>query len=567
MNRGRFAERAFALIFTTVLAGCGGGGGHVAATTPAVTKTASPQGTGKVQFSIVVPPPKTGQSKSRSPKFVSPATKSVSVAIAGTTTNIDVASVSPGCVSDYTHPAISEIGVGQEPRGIILGPDGDMYVVEDGGTGLGQVTPSGAFSDANTGRLQQPVVIGGDGEFWIGDVFSNTIGHMSFDRQTYNEFSGFPGDFNSMALAPDNTIWYTVITTTPKNVLYHVGADGTWLSGDTITLQDPAWDVIQGPDGAMWATESYGTTGFVARVAKVGGAWTLTNEFPFPGNAYAVTTGSDHALWISDNGDGKVSRMTTGGIVTGQYQASPGATRGIALGPDGAVWVTEYDANAVARVTTSGAVTEFTPPSPESSPFAIANGSDGAVYFTERTTSQAGRIQFPVACTSSTAVPAGSAVATVTAYDGLGGAAGSGHPLSLVTVPVTVPLNTTTTVNLVLNGIVSSAGVVAEPFDPLCSSSGSYPLTLIARDISGNVIIGPGGYSDAAGSPLTFTLTTTDTSGRSTLSNAAITAPGSTAPALNWTGGALQRQTINAVVTGGTVPSTVTSATINNNCS
>jgi hypothetical protein len=225
--------------------------------------------------------------------------------------------------------------------------------------------------------------------------------------------------------------------------------------------------------------------------------------------------------------------------------------------PDGALWVAEYSGNKIARVTTTGTINEFTIPHPATAPYDVATGSDG-IYFSEQNANIIGRLNFPVSCTATASLPAGSAAVTLTAYDATGGASGGGHVLSTQTTPVTVVANTTTTVNFVLNGVVKSLivsnGILPNP----CASSGSVPLNVEALDASGSAIIGPGTYSDAAGDPLTITLTTTDTSGNSTFTNGVITAPGAAAPSLNWSTGFQNFQTIGATVSGGTIAGPIT---------
>src|SRR5476651_2057948 len=96
-----------ALVLALLLAGCGGGGGSHAAV-PAAPQSGLASGQGNVKFAINIPSASTTQSKARKPKFVSPATKSVSVSVAGTTTNIDVVSGSPGCSTNYAQPSFTE---------------------------------------------------------------------------------------------------------------------------------------------------------------------------------------------------------------------------------------------------------------------------------------------------------------------------------------------------------------------------------------------------------------------------------------------------------------------------
>ena len=134
--------------------------------------------------------------------------------------------------------------------------------------------------------------------------------------------------------------------------------------------------------------------------------------------------------------------------------------------------------------------------------------------------------------------------------------------LSTQTAAVTVTPNTTTTVNFVLNGVVNSVEVSAGTINQNCANSGSVPIIVQAQDASGNAIIGPGNYSDAAGDPLTFTLST---NGNGTITSPSVTSP-SSAPALTWSGTILNPQTLSAAVSGGTITGTITSGFAQGNC-
>lgn len=121
-----------------------------------------------------------------------------------------------------------------------------------------------------------------------------------------------------------------------------------------------------------------------------------------------ITTGSDGNLWFTENGAGKIGRMTPSGVVTSfslpQVPPPPGSPAGtadrtphptsITAGPDGALWFTGIPGE-IGRITTAGVVTEFdlpaVPPPPGSSPgtastlakaTAIVAGPDGALWFT-----------------------------------------------------------------------------------------------------------------------------------------------------------------------------------------
>jgi virginiamycin B lyase len=122
-----------------------------------------------------------------------------------------------------------------------------------------------------------------------------------------------------------------------------------------------------------------------------------------------ITTGSDGNLWFTENGAGKISRMTPAGVVTsfalpqvpppvgspaGTADTTPHPTA-ITAGPDGALWFTGRPGE-IGRITTAGVVTEFplpaVPPPSGSKPgtastqataTSIVAGPDGALWFTD----------------------------------------------------------------------------------------------------------------------------------------------------------------------------------------
>jgi virginiamycin B lyase len=546
-------------IALTFLAGCGGGGGASHASAPVVPKTTSAAGSGTVRFAIDVPAGTT-QAKARKPQYVSPATQSISVTAAGTTTNINVVSGSPGCATNYNQPSIFETAVNAQPRGVVEGPDGNIWFVEDAGYSIGSIAPGGIYTDHNFGFYENGIIVGPDGALWTTSPYNSLLGHITTNPVAVSYLNGFPYDLQYIAKAADNTVWGTAYTSGPSNVVYHVSSTGAWLSADTITTQATTTMPALGPDGAMYVTEGNGVNGWVARIAESAGVWSLTNEFPLPGIPFAITNGPDGALWITES-TGHVYRMTTGGAITNTYQLSPGTGVAIHTLPDGALWIAEYDANKIARLTTAGTINEFTIPHSTTMPYDVAAGSDG-IYFSEQNANIIGRFNFPVSCTATAALPGGSATATVTAYDATGGASGGGHVLSTQTAAVTVTPNTTTTVNFVLNGVVNSVEVSAGTINQNCANSGSVPIIVQAQDASGNAIIGPGNYSDAAGDPLTFTLST---NGNGTITSPSVTSP-SSAPALTWSGTILNPQTLSAAVSGGTITGTITSGFAQGNC-
>ena len=74
-----------------------------------------------------------------------------------------------------------------------------------------------------------------------------------------------------------------------------------------------------------------------------------------------IVSGPDKALWFTENGSGKIGRITTTGSITNEYPIPTVSSHpeGITVGPDGAIWFAEFYGNKVGRITTAGTMTEY----------------------------------------------------------------------------------------------------------------------------------------------------------------------------------------------------------------
>jgi hypothetical protein len=158
-------------------------------------------------------------------------------------------------------------------------------------------------------------------------------------------------------------------------------------------------------------------------------------------------------------------------------------------------------------------------------------------------------------CSGSVSAPVGSDTFTVNLYSGTNG---GGNLLSTGTVTQTIVAGQANSVNVTFNGVVASLSVTIGAAT-MGTAATAIPVTVNALDAAGNVIVGPGGFIDANGNPVTtIALTDSDASGATTLSTSALSAPGTsvtlsysgavmnTAPTITATAGAL---TANATLT------------------
>jgi virginiamycin B lyase len=206
--------------------------------------------------------------------------------------------------------------------------------------------------------------------------------------------SGYYGP-TAITSGPEKSLWATDVIDQDfgENVVVQIATSGKqvhafYYSG--LSTEGASFvDIAPGPDGMLWITDEY--NGQILSMTTGGQyAGYLLNNFLAP---LGIVTGPDRALWFAERGGSasQIGRITTHGEIT-NYPAAGGPT-GIAAGPDKALWFTEFDASAIGRITTKGKVTTYSKGiTPNSEPYSIAPGPDGALWFTEFAGGRIGRI-------------------------------------------------------------------------------------------------------------------------------------------------------------------------------
>ncbi len=149
-------------------------------------------------------------------------------------------------------------------------------------------------------------------------------------------------------------------------------------------------------DGTLWFTEN--GLGRLGRITTGGTVTEFSSGLTAGGGPWGIAAASGGGLWFTENGLlGSVGRATTLGAVTlfTSGLTIGGGLRDIAEGPDGNLWAT-WSANPgrIVRITPSGTITEFTAGlQNNNAPTGITAGPDGNVWFTEKSTpARIGRI-------------------------------------------------------------------------------------------------------------------------------------------------------------------------------
>jgi streptogramin lyase len=283
-------------------------------------------------------------------------------------------------------------------EGLANGPDGNVWLAETAiyrfihqgifiAGPVARVTDAGGVTDVScayyngvAGSEINSIATGPDGNLWITEDGSNHLLTRCVSG-VGGSSTPLPGAATSLITGPDGNLWFGL----PLSVPPQIGRSTTTGVVTTFPLPDQTDldEIAAGPDGKIWFTDTANnkvgsmTTGGLVTVFDV------PTSDALPG---AIAAGPDGKVWFVEGNVNQIGRITTGGQITEFPIPTPASfSHSIAAGADGAMWFTE-GAGKIGRVTTSGVFSEFPVPYPGSSPERILGKPDGTVWFTDQRT-------------------------------------------------------------------------------------------------------------------------------------------------------------------------------------
>jgi serine/threonine protein kinase/streptogramin lyase len=281
------------------------------------------------------------------------------------------------------------------PAGIIGGPGGNLWFVEQHSDKIGRLSTNGTITEfpVPTARSNpQEIIAGPDGNLWFTEETGDKIGRIS----TSGTITEFPIPTRGSAplgitAGPDGNLWFTEIF---GNKIGRISTNGTITEFPVPTPYGYPLGITAGPDGNLWFTEIYGN-----KIGRISTSGTIT-EFPVPtarSGPNGITAGPDGNLWFTEvginNQNSKIGRISTNGTITEFATPIRGSSPlWITVGQDSNLWFTEFSGNKIGRISTSGTITEFPVPTAKSEPDWITAGPDDNLWFTESNGNKIGRI-------------------------------------------------------------------------------------------------------------------------------------------------------------------------------
>jgi streptogramin lyase len=320
---------------------------------------------------------------------------------------------------------------GAEPYGIVEGPDGNMWFTEAGTNQIGMINPTTHAMrefpiDSSGNDEAEGITVGPGSNLWLTLAGTNKIAVISpSDGALLDEY---PVTANaapdSITVGPNGNLWFTepgledVATMTPAGNLteIHTYSGGQFPFGITSGSDGNLWFVQTGDDQIDSISPSSD--------AISGYSYTLTSA------AYASGIVSDNNgnLWFTQEEGNQVGELnpTTGSTTEFATPTSNSGAWGIALGANGNIYYAEFGHPNIGYVgewigvvdTSNGQIKDYATPSAGSFPYEIVDDPFGGdLWFTETAVDKIGRFDPQTDAMSEYSIPTANADPQAIAVD------------------------------------------------------------------------------------------------------------------------------------------------------
>jgi streptogramin lyase len=244
-------------------------------------------------------------------------------------------------------------------QAITLGPDGNMWVAQDGQidrvpVGVSLTSEITRFALAHASGGYGSIVPGPDGRLWFG--WNTQVGAITTAGVIKGYETNSSTSVSGVTVGADGKLWYG-----EGNKIARMDTAGNTSLSEEFPL--PVGDnqingLVLGPDGNIWF--SLGLPAAVGRITPVG---TIT-IFPTPtlnSLPFGLAVGPDKQIWFAErNGDaiGAIPTTATSGADIVEYPIGGLPNVGVlylTAGPDSRMWFTEFNRGSLAAITTNAA--------------------------------------------------------------------------------------------------------------------------------------------------------------------------------------------------------------------
>lgn len=286
------------------------------------------------------------------------------------------------------------------PMGITTGADGFLYVAENTGNNIAQVSTGGSvkeFTIPTAASAPFGVVGTIDGNIWFTENAGNKIGELTPGTSTFSETAIPTANAGArfITIGPDGALWFSETTankigrfniSTGQITEFAVPTPNAGLAGLSRLPSDSGIYVVETNTSSIVRFDTVALT-FGTPVP------TLT---PNAGPTQITICPDSQRLCFTEDNVAKLGRMTSGGVMT-EFSLSPATSvNALVDGADFNIYFADRAQNKVGQVsgTSFSSVKEFPITTANAGPSFMALGSDGAIYFTETTANKVARLTY-----------------------------------------------------------------------------------------------------------------------------------------------------------------------------
>jgi virginiamycin B lyase len=280
---------------------------------------------------------------------------------------------------------------GAAPQGITLGPDGNVWFVENGANKVGRITAAGVITEfplLTPDNQPAQIVAGTSGHLYLDEpgptkvAFFDALGDKSFHE------SGSGVTAAGIAFGAAGSLWVT--DGTSKVLAYSSEFSGVGQCTMSDGFAHGFWGITVGREGTLWMTDAT-SNGIVALTSSgcAFGKVSLPNSNSGP---LFITSGQDGSIWFTEYTGNRIGRIQASSL---NEFALPAGSHPMMIAPslDGTLWFAEQGSNQIGHITHDGVIAHYTVPTAASAPHGVVVGPDGSVWFTEQNGSKIGRLQ------------------------------------------------------------------------------------------------------------------------------------------------------------------------------
>jgi virginiamycin B lyase len=283
------------------------------------------------------------------------------------------ANAATGDITQFNLPS------GSTPFGVVLGPDGNIWVPGGASNTINRVAPDGAttsFLLPTANSTPRFITVGSDGNLWFTMQTANMIGKITTSGAitTYNVPTANAEPF-WIAPGPDGALWFTEFA---GNKIGRITTAGAVTEYTIPTPNSAPYGITAGPDGSnmMVFTQSRGNN--IATISMAG----AIGEVPLPANSqpHGIDTIAGQ-VWFAQYGTNKIARLI-GSTTVSEINLPAGSNPiDITSGPGPSLWVTLFSSGQLAVFTNTGGLqATYNFPSNATRPLGIVQGSDGNMW-------------------------------------------------------------------------------------------------------------------------------------------------------------------------------------------